>query len=146
MSGRGLAQHEEEEDDDKDSDPYTANTLLFCPLEIKKPDGNFQEAQLQISIWMASVLAHLDTLKLKNQSTQSLPLVFGWTVVGHQWCLHMAWREDDGSVNIAGPFPHLVVGTTCLTMVQTIHFFNTSLLTSLKKTSHGILSYTELDV
>lgn len=45
------------------TDAYTATLPLMCGLEVKRLDGSEEEAQLQLMVWQAAMLAHLDYLR-----------------------------------------------------------------------------------
>ncbi|THX64674.1 hypothetical protein D6D08_07920 [Aureobasidium pullulans] len=87
------------------TDAYTATLPLMCGLEVKRLDGSEEEAQLQLMVWQAAMLAHLDYLR-KTGGSPNLPLppVVAWTVTNHSWKLYVAWKEPSGAVHVMRPF------------------------------------------
>ncbi|TIA27945.1 hypothetical protein D6C78_10964 [Aureobasidium pullulans] len=87
------------------TDAYTATLPLMCGLEVKRLDGSEEEAQLQLMVWQAAMLAHLDYLR-KTGGSPNLPLppVVAWTVTNHSWKLYVAWKEPGGAVHVMRPF------------------------------------------
>jgi hypothetical protein len=107
------------------SQMYEASvSRLALPGCVKVGDSgkNYLEASLQLGIWCFAGLAKLDELRVQSRTTgrklltpamigqisaadseQNLP-VFGWTAIGMDWKLHIAYRDttDDG-VMILGP-------------------------------------------
>ncbi|KFY66354.1 hypothetical protein V496_02105, partial [Pseudogymnoascus sp. VKM F-4515 (FW-2607)] len=84
------------------SDAYTRETLLTCPLEVKRQGGDYNEAVCQLAVWSAAALEKLRILATMGRDTETLegfPYP-GWTVVGHEWQLHISWKEDSGKVVI----------------------------------------------
>jgi hypothetical protein len=88
-------------------------TLPGC-VEVGDPGKNYLEASLQLGIWCFAGLAKLDELRVQSRtgmigeisaadSGRDLP-VFGWTAIGIDWKLHIAYRDKtDGGVMILGP-------------------------------------------
>lgn len=82
------------------SDAYTRETLLACPLEVKRQGGDYNEAVCQLAVWSAAALEKLRILASMGRDKEmleSFPYP-GWTVVGHEWQLHISWKEDSGRV------------------------------------------------
>lgn len=101
------------------SDPSVSRLALPGCVEVGEPGKNYLEASLQLGVWCFAGLAKLDELKMQlsvtDQQTsagmtlgyaeadESLP-VFGWTAIGMDWKLHIAYRDKiDGGVVILGP-------------------------------------------
>lgn len=83
------------------TDEYTARLPLVCGLEIKRPGGNEQEAELQLMVWQAAMLAHLEYLhEAGGNRNLPLPPVVGWTVRGHEWQFYIAWKEPSGTIRV----------------------------------------------
>ena len=68
---------------------------MACAIEVKGSGGNRDEAIVQYGVWAAAGLAKVE--ELFNRATLLQPLL-GWTVVGHDWMLHMSWKLEDGEV------------------------------------------------
>ncbi|KAH6661864.1 hypothetical protein B0J14DRAFT_663144 [Halenospora varia] len=82
------------------SGAYTRETLLACPLEVKRQGGDYNEAVCQLAVWSAAALEKLRILASMGRDKEMLegfPYP-GWTVVGHEWQLHISWKEDSGKV------------------------------------------------
>jgi hypothetical protein len=99
------------------TDAYTERVPLVCGLEVKRPGGDVEEAQLHLMVFDAAMLAHLEALhgpRSSNDPSQSpdpsllpdlpLPPVIGWTVRGHTWQFYIAWKEPGGEVRVTRPF------------------------------------------
>ena len=91
-------------------------------IVVGDPGKNYLEASLQLGVWCFAGLAKSDELRLQlstagrkaptpamngqisaTDSKQNLP-VFGWTAIGMDWKLHIAYRDTtDGGVVILGP-------------------------------------------
>jgi hypothetical protein len=84
------------------SDVYTSSVVLGCGLEIKGPGGNHDEAVVQLGIWCAAGLLQRRELSTTDISPSQKPLL-GWTVIGHDWRLHMSWRDDDTGDVVSQP-------------------------------------------
>jgi hypothetical protein len=78
-------------------DAYTSTVPLVCGFEVKETGGNYNEAVMQLGIWSAAGLEKIRQLKL-GRSTAHLQPFIGWTVIGHEWKLHLAWKEQNGQV------------------------------------------------
>jgi hypothetical protein len=59
---------------------------IVCPLEIKKLEGNYEEAACQLGIWSAAALEKIQRLRAVRQIERPLVLLpsLGWTVVGYK--------------------------------------------------------------
>jgi hypothetical protein len=102
------------------SDDCTSKLVLYLGAEVKKLGGNDVEAQGQIYTWlgsgitkrrqlMASAPQHTD----QSLTEQPMPLL-GWTIVGHQWKLYMAFGDGNSmndKISIIGPVPGCNVTT-----------------------------------
>ncbi|KAI9775011.1 MAG: hypothetical protein M1839_001611 [Geoglossum umbratile] len=91
-------------------------------VEVGDSGKNYLEASLQLGIWCFAGLTKLDELRVQSRtvsrklpilavigqisaadSQQNLP-VFGWTAIGMDWKLHIAYRDTTGNgVMILGP-------------------------------------------
>lgn len=102
------------------SDDCTSKLVLYLGAEVKKFGGNEAEAQSQIYTWLGSGITKRRQLMASaaQQTDQSLtdqpmPLL-GWTIVGHQWKLYVAFGEGNGmndKLSIVGPVPGCNVTT-----------------------------------
>jgi hypothetical protein len=87
------------------SDAYTSTIPLVCGIEVKESGGDYNEAVTQLGIWSAACLEKLKQLHRGSGgatdslgSGESLLPIVGWTVVGHEWKLHICWKSMDGAV------------------------------------------------
>jgi hypothetical protein len=83
------------------TDAYTSAVPLVCGVEVRERGGDYSEAILQLGIWCAAGLERLQGLwELGNQNLEQgdPPLFCGWTVVGHDWKFHVAWKNPRGNV------------------------------------------------
>lgn len=78
-------------------DAYTSTVPLVCGMEVKEAGGDYNEAVMQLAIWSAAGLAKLKT-QVPDPHHTEMPPSLGWTVIGHEWKLHIAWKEADGRV------------------------------------------------
>jgi hypothetical protein len=77
------------------TDPFTKRVALFSGVEVKQSNGGEMEALAQLSIWLASGLEKLLQLSnLQGKGVEHSPLLptLGWTVVGHDRHLYLAFR------------------------------------------------------
>ena len=77
------------------TDPFTKRTALFSGIEVKQSNGGNTEALLQLTIWLVAGLGkllHLSHLSDKPLNGGQLLPAIGWTVIGHDWHLYMAFR------------------------------------------------------
>ncbi|KAI9813024.1 MAG: hypothetical protein M1832_006415 [Thelocarpon impressellum] len=91
------------------SDAKARGMALLANVEVKSSAGDYLEASVQIGTWVAAGLEKLRLLATEFSGTeyacdQLWPLPC-WTVVGHTWSLHIAYKERDGTVIVQGPFP-----------------------------------------
>ncbi|KAH9204357.1 hypothetical protein DL95DRAFT_398581 [Leptodontidium sp. 2 PMI_412] len=100
------------------SDAYTSTIPLVCGIEVKESGGDYNEAVTQLGIWSAACLEKLKQLHRGSGgatdslgSGESLLPIVGWTVVGHEWKLHICWKSMDGAVTVLGPISNLKAGT-----------------------------------
>lgn len=94
------------------ADAYTSTLCLPCPIVVKRHGGNAEEVELQLMIWLASALAHMEYLRgLAREPKRPVPPVVGWTVIGHTWSFYIAWsfRSD---VTVMGLYNPGNAGTT----------------------------------
>lgn len=83
------------------TDTYTEMLPLLCGLVVKRYGGDQVEAQLQLMVWQAAMLTHLDYLRQAGGNPDlPLPPVAGWIVIGHMWQFNIAWKEPGGDVVI----------------------------------------------
>jgi hypothetical protein len=77
------------------TDPFTKRVALFSGIEVKQSNGGNTEALVQLAIWLAAGLEKLSRLQglhgEKSDSRVLLPAI-GWTVIGHDWNLYIAFR------------------------------------------------------
>ncbi|KAH7304368.1 hypothetical protein BKA65DRAFT_521431 [Rhexocercosporidium sp. MPI-PUGE-AT-0058] len=96
-------------------DACTSQRPVACGLEVKEQGGDYNVAVMQLGIWCAASLELVQTLFKEGGAGQgrsrTLRPMVGWTVVGHDWKLHIAWKADNGSVTLVGPWP-LLTGST----------------------------------
>ncbi|KAI9813023.1 MAG: hypothetical protein M1832_006414 [Thelocarpon impressellum] len=90
-------------------DAGIAEMALFAHVEIKSPAGEYFGASVQLGTWVAAGLEKLwrlaEDLSETGYDCARLWPVPCWTVVGHAWNLHLAYKEGDQSVIVLGPFP-----------------------------------------
>jgi hypothetical protein len=80
------------------TDAYTQTIPMQCGFEIKERGGDSNEADLQLGIWSSAGLQLLQrNFAAVSGSGLCLPFV-GVTVVGHEWRIHIAWRDESGAV------------------------------------------------
>ncbi|KAK4962222.1 hypothetical protein LTR66_012763, partial [Elasticomyces elasticus] len=99
------------------TDPFTKRVALFSGVEVKQSNGGKMEALAQLAIWLASGLEKL--LQLSNPQGKdarhlSLLPTLGWTVVGHDWHLYIAFRGSfDGQerIYLDGPIESVAAST-----------------------------------
>lgn len=92
------------------ADPFGRHLVYFSGVEVKQAGGDATEALVQLSIWLSAQLEKLLQLSKrqgKSLEESQLPPVVGWTVVGHQWNLYMAFRGvfDGKDTIVRKPFP-----------------------------------------
>ncbi|PBP19287.1 hypothetical protein BUE80_DR009523 [Diplocarpon rosae] len=87
------------------TDAYTSTVPLACCLEVKEGGGDYNEAILQLGIWCAAGLERLRGLRTlaepnsRSDLEEELPPFLGWTIVGHDWKLHISWKDEGGNVH-----------------------------------------------
>lgn len=100
-------------------DAYTMRVPLVAGVEVKEPGGSYSEATVQLGVWCAAGLEKLrrlreeaherrtnEALEVDNppsgeggvERDEELPPFVGWTVVGHDWKFHVAWKDSSGKV------------------------------------------------
>jgi hypothetical protein len=79
------------------TDAYTSTVPLACAIEVKEAGGDYHEAVTQLGIWSAASLEKMRLLR-RGISQERLPPLVGWTVIGHEWKLHICWKNVDGAV------------------------------------------------
>jgi hypothetical protein len=77
------------------SDAYSSTVPLVSGIEVKESGGDYNEALMQLGIWSAAGLRHISRLA----AGKPLRPFVGWTVVGHEWRLHICWKENDNVVS-----------------------------------------------
>jgi hypothetical protein len=82
------------------ADAYTSTLVLGCGIEVKESGGDYNEAIMQLGVWSAAALEKLRTLTDPN-STQSLQPYLGFTVIGHEWKLHISWKSLEGGETVS---------------------------------------------
>lgn len=79
------------------SDAYTECVPLVCPVEVKSWRNNGvagPDAEVQLGIWQAAALNHLHCMFVgQDGSVPSSPPHIGWTVIGHDWKIYIAWKD-----------------------------------------------------
>ncbi|OCK81060.1 hypothetical protein K432DRAFT_381661 [Lepidopterella palustris CBS 459.81] len=71
-------------------DSWTSRLALFSGIEVKREGGSKDEALTQLAIWLCAGLEN--HRKLAKCPAEDLLPVVGWTVVGHDWHLYIAYR------------------------------------------------------
>ena len=80
------------------TDSYTRNIPLVLPIEIKRSDGNSEEAKLQLAVWQYGALQHWRHMS-SGPGLDNWPLLIGLTVVGHRWTSYIGWRTNGQTLN-----------------------------------------------
>ena len=80
------------------SDAYTSSIVLACGIEVKEPGGDYNEAIMQLGIWCAAGLAKMKSMVRADAEHEPLQPLLGWTVIGHEWKLHISWKDANGDV------------------------------------------------
>lgn len=91
------------------TDTYTKAAALFTGIEVKSPSGNLQEAQLQMSIWMAASLRKKAELAWSAFATGALPhrpdhgtfIAPGITIVGTEHKVYYAYLSEPDTVDLS---------------------------------------------
>jgi hypothetical protein len=78
------------------TDAYTSTVPLACAIEVKEA-GGLPRGSDTIGIWSAATLEKIRLLR-QGESQERLPPLVGWTVIGHEWKLHICWKNVDGTV------------------------------------------------
>ncbi|KAL4741738.1 hypothetical protein BDV11DRAFT_167873 [Aspergillus similis] len=99
------------------TDPFTKRVALFSGIEVKESNGGNTEALVQLAILLSAGLEKLSRLQAllgtKSDSRELLPGI-GWTVIGHDWNLYVAFRgcfEGQDRIYIDGPVESLSAST-----------------------------------
>jgi len=100
-------------------DAYTMRVPLVAGVEVKERGGSYNEATVQLGVWCAAGLEKLRRLREERHEKRlresgevdeplrregegeggpELPPFLGWTVVGHEWKLHVVWKDGSGNV------------------------------------------------
>ncbi|KAH8723058.1 hypothetical protein GQ44DRAFT_774340 [Phaeosphaeriaceae sp. PMI808] len=93
------------------TDAYTQTVPLQCGFEVKERGGDSNEADMQLGLWSS---AGLQLLQLQYSMVGSLGMVLpfvGVTVVGHEWRIHITWKDQDGCVFNVSRWRDLVLST-----------------------------------
>jgi hypothetical protein len=100
------------------TDAYTNTVPLVCGVEVKESGGDYNEAVMQLGIWSAAGLEKVLALsggvgetEVESGAGAGGEPFLGWTVVGHEWRLHIAWKELGGRVVVMGPWAAMRAGT-----------------------------------
>ncbi|OCK73725.1 hypothetical protein K432DRAFT_312186, partial [Lepidopterella palustris CBS 459.81] len=72
------------------TDPFINHFALFSGIEVKRGGGDAEEALAQLAVWLCAGLENHRQLA-ECTAEDLLPMV-GWTVVGPEWRLYMAYR------------------------------------------------------
>jgi hypothetical protein len=80
------------------TDAYTSTVPLVSGIEVKESGGDYNEAVMQLGIWSAAGLEKVRQLGGRIIDGAAAKPFIGWTVVGHEWRLHIAWKEPSGRV------------------------------------------------
>ena len=99
------------------SDPYTQMLALMLGIEVKAQYGNEVEARAQLAVWLAAGLKHrrdVATAATGNAAAMDEVPMLGWTVIGHQWDLYMAFVES-GSTGDVVSSTHLLLAHVRIT-------------------------------
>lgn len=80
------------------TDAYTSTVALACGIEVKETGGDYNEAVMQLGVWCAAGLEKIRSMRRAGVEQTLLQPLLGWTVIGHEWKLHIAWKEIDGNV------------------------------------------------
>ncbi|KAG4428471.1 hypothetical protein IFR05_016048 [Cadophora sp. M221] len=103
-------------------DAYTMRFPLVAGVEVKERGGSYNEATVQLGVWCAARLEKSRRLREEGQQKRTregtetdgppreveaegegeLPPFVGWTVVGHEWKLHVVWKDRSGNVDLGG--------------------------------------------
>ncbi|KAF9730270.1 hypothetical protein PMIN04_012504 [Paraphaeosphaeria minitans] len=91
------------------TDTYTEAAALFTGIEVKSPSGNLQEAQLQMSIWMAASLRKKAELAWSAFANGGLPhppdhgtfIEPGITIVGTEHKVYYAYLSEPDTVDLS---------------------------------------------
>jgi hypothetical protein len=67
---------------------------ITISIEVKVPGQGKNETMVQLSIWVAAQFNKLQALRGKLTDI-GIPLL---SVEGHDWKVHMAYQQDDGSI------------------------------------------------
>lgn len=81
------------------SDASVARITLPICVEVGDPGKSYTEASVQLGVWCCAGLLKLQELRTKfgtERSDEPLPL-FGWTAIGTDWKLHLAYGDQDGA-------------------------------------------------
>ncbi|KAE8153589.1 hypothetical protein BDV25DRAFT_21724 [Aspergillus avenaceus] len=99
------------------TDPFTKRVALFSGVEVKQSNGGGTEALVQLAIWLAAGLEKSSKLhNLRGDKSGNLELLpnIGWTVIGHDWNLYIAFRglfEGQDRIYVDGPIESLGAST-----------------------------------
>ncbi|KAK5019125.1 hypothetical protein LTR60_000416 [Cryomyces antarcticus] len=93
-------------------DAYTSSLLLSYAIELKEPSGDQSEASIQLAVYHTALLQKMRDLAQISGSTEPVPALLGWTVVGHEWKPHITSMLEDGNIICQGPFENLLAGTS----------------------------------
>ncbi|KAH8707021.1 hypothetical protein GQ44DRAFT_493367 [Phaeosphaeriaceae sp. PMI808] len=80
------------------TDAYTQTVPLQCGFEVKERGGDSNEADMQLGIWLAAGLQLLKHQRLAVIGSGDILPFVGGIIVGHEWRVHIAWKEENGGV------------------------------------------------
>ncbi|KAH7379977.1 hypothetical protein BKA64DRAFT_765676, partial [Cadophora sp. MPI-SDFR-AT-0126] len=104
-------------------DAYKMRVPLVAGVEVKERGGGYNEATVQLGVWCAAGLEKLRRLRGEGHDKRTgergeayeplrreaeaegggeLPPFVGWTVVEHEWKLHVVWKDGSGNVDLGG--------------------------------------------
>jgi hypothetical protein len=94
------------------SDAYTSKIAMFCGIEVKSTAGSETEALTQLAIWSAGALENLRRLgcfglrkqgaQYDSYSCEQLLPIPGWTIIGNEWRLYIAYKSDADELESRG--------------------------------------------
>ncbi|KAE8381618.1 hypothetical protein BDV26DRAFT_289258 [Aspergillus bertholletiae] len=96
------------------TDAFNKRTILFSGVEVKPDDGGKKEALAQLAIWLSANLEKMrrlgELVKRPLDVTDWLLATIGYTVVGHDWHVYIAYRIGD-EVHVVGPISAVLADT-----------------------------------
>jgi hypothetical protein len=89
------------------SDAYTSTLIFGGGIEAKESGGDYNEAIMQLGVWSAAALEKLCSLT-EPTSTQDLRPYLGFTMIGHEWKLHISWKVLDTGETVSPSPIHMI--------------------------------------